>query len=393
MSLVFGYANPVLQRVLLELCFSDEATNPVFRQPRLKLLDQALKDDVLSGEQLRVLSLLYRSTSIDGISTESVAKVVGMYKHTFCRNNLMLYRLGQVQAQFTQAGFAPMIGLKGLPAIAYLQLGVGARPMADIDVLIPHLQDRPEQAYAILDASGFKLKGSGFRSVTMTSPDNLEFDLHWYVHDWALGQELVDRIGEQAKPQTIGSQSFLIPCVEHHLAHTIAHGVLTNTLIYDARWVFDTVAVIKRTDNIDVDRFAEFANRTLAPQRIRDALSSLATELPDSINVDRAKLWRLHDAVNTNPIIVSWLYKQTPAPNLPEDQRPSPSRTDRIKSVLVSYIWIPRCLRKRQGLSFLGYFRWLGVFPPRTSGQAFWLLTKKILFRGPLFLYRVLAQK
>lgn len=393
MSLVFGYANPVLQRVLLELCFSDEATNPVFRQPRLKLLDQALKDDVLSGEQLRVLPLLYRSTSIDGISTESVAKVVGMYKHTFCRNNLMLHRLGQVQAQFTQAGFAPMIGLKGLPAIAYLQLGVGARPMADIDVLIPHLQDRPEQAYAILDASGFKLKGSGFRSVTMTSPDNLEFDLHWYVHDWALGQELVDRIGEQAKPQTIGSQSFLIPCVEHHLAHTIAHGVLTNTLIYDARWVFDTVAVIKRTDNIDVDRFAEFANRTLAPQRIRDALSALATELPDSITINRDQLWRLHTAVNTNAKAVTWLFTPGPVPADGQHDVVASPRMNLVKAVLIKCLWLPHELRKRQGLSFLGYWRWIESFPPLTQRQAAWRFFKDLLILGPTFIYRILARK
>jgi hypothetical protein len=393
MNLVSGYANPALQNVLLELCFSEEAINPTFRLPRLKMLDQALKDDVLSGEQLRVLPLLYRSTSVDGLSTESFAKVVGMYKHTFCRNNLLLSRLGQLQMQFNQAGFAPMIGLKGLPAIAYLKLGMGARPMADVDVLIPHLHERPEQAFAILEGSGFKLKGSGFRSVTMTSPDKLEFDLHWYVHDWALGQDLVDCIREHAKAQSLGSQSFLMPCVEHHLAHTIAHGVLTKTLMYDARWVFDTVSILKRTEYIDVDRFAEFANRVMAPQRIRDALSALATELPDAIAIDRAKLWRLHDAVSSNPKLVSWLYEQTPEPNLPAEQRPSSPRIDRVKAMLVSYFWVPRYLRKRQGLSFLGYVRWLESFPPRTYRNALWHFTKKIFLRGPVFLYRVLAPK
>jgi hypothetical protein len=227
----------------------------------------------------------------------------------------------------------------------------------------------------------------------MTSPDKLEFDLHWYISDWALGQDLVDRISEHAKQQTFGSQSFLIPCVEHHLAHTIAHGVLTNTLIYDARWVFDTVAVFKRTHHFDVDRFAEFAHRVMAPQRIRDALSALATELPDTIAIDRAKLWRLHDAVSSNPKLVSWLYGQTPVPNLPAEQRPSSTRIDRVKAMFVSYFWVPRYLRKRQGLSFLGYVRWLESFPPRTYKNALWHFTKKIFLRGPVFLYRVLAPK
>ena len=393
MSLVFGHANPALQTVLLELCFSDEADKPAFRQPRFKKLDQALIDDVLSGEQLRVLPLLYRSVPMEVMSNASINKVVGMYKHTFCRNNLMLNRLWQVQTAFARAGFEPMIGIKGLPAIAYLQLGLGARPMADVDVLIPRMHERPEQTLNILRGLGYQLKGSGFRFLAMTSPENLELDLHWYVHDWALGQDLVDIIVKHAAPRTFASQTFLIPCVEHHLVHTIAHGVLTKTLTYDARWVFDTVAVLKRTEHIDIDLFAEFANRAAAPQRIRDALLALANELPESITLDRSQLRRLHDAVNTNAKIVSWLYEQTPTPNLPPEQLRGTPRLDRIKGMLIAWVWMPRYLRKRQGLSFLSYWRWLGEFPPVTHRQAAWNVVKKLLLRGPTFLYRVVAQK
>jgi hypothetical protein len=393
MSLVFGYANPTLQKVLLELCFSDETDNPAFRHPRLKILDQSLKDDVLSGEQLRVLPLLYRSGPINGMSDESVNKVVGSYKHTFCRNNLMLHRLGQVQTAFNQTGFAQMIGLKGVPAIAYLQLGIGARPMADVDVLIPRVQERPELALAILNGLGYSVKASGFRSITLISPENLELDLHWYMHDWALGQDLVDIVCERARRDIFGTQTFLVPCVEHHLAHTIAHGVLTKTLTYDARWVFDTVAVLKRTEHFDINRFAEFANCVMAPQRIRDALSALATELPDSIKIDRASLLWMRDAVSSNSKIISWLYQQTPTPNLPSEQLQGTPRLDRIKSMLIHHIWLPRYLRHRQDLSVLSYWSWLDAFPPLTQRQGVWQYVKKIFSRGPLILYSLLTQK
>ncbi len=393
MSLVFGHANPALQTVLLELCFSDKADKPAFRQPRFKKLDQALIDDVLSAEQLRVLPLLYRSVPMEVMSTASINKVVGMYKHTFCRNHLMLHRLGQVQAVFDRAGFAPMIGLKGLPSIAYVNEGLGARPMTDVDVLIPNLHLRPVQALTILNSLGYQIKSSDFRSVTMLSPENLEIDTHWYVHDWALGQDLVDIIVKHAVPQTFASQTFLVPCVEHHLAHIIAHGVLTKTLTYDARWVFDTVAVLKRTERMDIDRFAECANRVAAPQRIRDALLALANELPDSITLDRTQLRCLHDAVNTNSKIVSWLYEQTPTPNLPPEQLRGTPRMDRIKGMLIAWFWMPRYLRKREGLSFFSYWRWIDKFPPVSHRQAAWNCVKKLLLRGPKFLYQVVAQK
>lgn len=399
MSLVFGMANPTLQKVLLELCFSDQAVNPEFRQPRIQALDQALKDDVLSGEQLRILPLLYRLTRLtpmDGMSAGSMTKMLGMYKHTLCRNNLMLHRLAQVQAELVQAGFAPMIGLKGLPAIAYLQEGVGARPMADIDVLVPHLHERPQQILDILSRMGYRIKGTGFRSLTVTSQENLELDLHWYVHDWAIGQDLVDLISQHARPHSFDSHAFLIPCVEHHLAHTIAHGVLTKTLTFDARWVFDTVAVLRRfrgDEFILPNRFAEFANRVAAPQRVRDALAALANDLPDAVDVDRELLWKLHESVNTNTKFVSWLYNHTPTPNIGEANLTPVPRLDQLRAVMINYIWLPFCLRGRQGVSFLTYIAWFSDFPPLTKRQAAWHFLKKICTRGPRSLYRLLALK
>jgi hypothetical protein len=393
MSLVFGKANPALQKVLLELCFSDETGKDLLKQSHLKILDRALIDDVLSGEQLRVLPLLYRLVPIDSLSTESAIKVVGTYKHTFCRNSLMLNRLGQVQLALNQAGFAPMIGLKGLPSIAYLNAGLGARPMADVDVLIPNLHQRPDQVLTVFNSLGYKIKGSGFRSLTMISPENLELDLHWYVHDWALGQNLVDIIGAQANTHILGSQIYLIPCVEHHLAHTIAHGVLTRTLTYDARWVFDAVAILMRTRSVDVDRFAEFANRVAAPQRIKDALSAILNELPDSIAIDRAQLCAMNSAIRTNARVISWIYKQTPVPNLPSEKIINSSRMDRLKGVMITFVLMPRYLRKHEGLSFISYWRWCDAFPPVSHGQAALMFIKRILEKGPKFLYRIIVGK
>jgi hypothetical protein len=218
MSLVFGHADPALQRALLELCFSSERHDSCFRVPRIHTLDQALINDTLSGEQLRILPLLYRLSSLEEMSKGSKAKIINMYKHTLCRNSLMLDRLFHIQQRFTDIGFEPMIGLKGLPALSYLNLGLGARPMADVDILVPGIQKRPHEALNVLNEMGFKKKGTGFRSLTVVSPEGLEFDIHWYLHDWALGDQLVQAVKAFATTSQIGSQHILIPCVEHHLA-------------------------------------------------------------------------------------------------------------------------------------------------------------------------------
>jgi len=405
MNLVLGLANPALQKVLLELCFSDEKANPDFSQPRLLMVDDALRQDVLSGEQLRVLPLLYRLSTLAGMSRDSVTKIVGIYKHTYCRNNLMLHRLARVQQAFNAAGFGSdvesgsdsgggsLIGLKGLPAIAYLDQGIGARPMADVDVLIANVHKRPEQALSILTGLGYRVKNSGIRSLTLTSAERLELDLHWYVQDWALGQDLVDHIGAHATSHKFGLQSFRIPCVEHHLAHTIAHGAFSNTLTYDARWVFDAVGVLKRVKPLDVDLFAQFANRVAAPELIKSALSALVIDLPEQVQIDRDQLQRINRAVKTNAKITSWLYRQTPRPNSDETTVVGMSRVDRFKTRVICHVWLPRYLNRRVGLSWLGYWRWVDHFPPLTRQQAIRQIFNKVFVRGPLFLYQFVAQK
>jgi len=177
------------------------------------------------------------------------------------------------------------------------------------------------------------------------------------------------------------------------LAHTIAHGVLTKTLTFDARWIFDTVAILQRAASLDISRFVEFANRLAAPQRIRDALTSIAGEVPESIPIDRALVGDLRDAVHSNSRIVSWLYTQTPTPNIGEENLSCTPRLDRIKAMLIHFIWLPMYLRKRQGLSLLSYFQWLDAFPPVTKSQAALRLFIKICVRGPVLLYRLTLQK
>jgi len=392
MSLVFGYSNPALQKVLLELCFGGNISLEE-SEFSIRLLDQSLIDDTLSGEQLRVLPLLYRLTSLEGLSAESKLKIVNIYKHTLCRNSLMLDRLSKVQQRLEAAQFDPIIGLKGLPALAYLKQGIGARPMADVDVLVPGMQKRSTDALAIFKEMGYVNKGNSFRSITLLSPENLEFDIHWYLHDWALGDNLVDLVKESAKPHAFSSHNFLIPCLEHHLAHTLAHGVYTNTLTFDARWVFDFIGVFKNATCINEDRFVQFVNKLVAPELIREALQSLADELPKSIQIDRALLIRFKDRISTNSAWVSWLYKQNPTPNLPIDMRRGTSRLDRMKQLIIFYSLNARLVRTIHGLTFLEYMSYSQNFTTPSKLDGFKQLVKKVFVRLPILFYRLLMQR
>jgi hypothetical protein len=385
MNLVMGYANPKLQRALLQLAFADEKLSA-----DLAMLDDALIRDTLSGEQLRVLPLLYRTACLDGLSAESRTKVIGIYKHTLCRNTLMLNHLDQLQIRFRSLGFEPMIGLKGIPALAYLGEGLGARPMADVDVLVAGLDRRLPEALMTLSEMGYQQKSIGVRAMTVVSKDGREIDMHWQVHDWALGEHLVEWVQKEAREHTFAARTFLIPCVGHHLAHTLAHGVMTNTLTFDARWVFDFLAVYRRHPDFDEDRFAEFANQVAAPELIRNALQALIDETPASVCIDREKLSRLKTLVKTNGSIVTWLYTSTPKPNIAPSPFTRTSRVDRVKQLIISYYLMPK---KINAMTCGGYWRYcLDLWGDRRSKPlgGFGLAFKKIILRGPVWFYRLL---
>ena len=189
----------------------------------------------------------------------------------------------------------------------------------------------------------------------------------------------------------------LIPCLEHHLAHTLSHGLFTRTLKFDARWVFDFVAVYltakATTKDINIERFAEFANSVSAPQLIREGLDALCLDLPSSIDINRQGLLELKNAVQTNSRFVSWLYKQTPIPNLTVKHPAHGRRLDFFKQLMVVYWWTPRQVKTKSQVSFFNYYCWLVDFPPPSKPRSFILWMKKIINRTPSFFTRILIKR
>lgn len=389
MSIVFGHSNPPLQKHLLELCFGR-----IFDDKAIHAIDEALIQDTLSSEQLRVLPLLYKKSALNELSASSNAKVINIYKHTLYRNSVMLARLGIVQSKLCASGFNPLIALKGLPALAYINQGLGARPMADVDILVPQLNHRMADATNLFEVMGFHLKAPpSFRSMTLLSPEALELDLHWYLHDWAPGDQLVSAVNKRATEYKFLTHQFRIPCIEHHLAHLLAHGVYSSNLRFDARWVFDFVATLQAAHTLNVELFADFANQTHAPECLSEALKSLAIELPETISVDRQQLLDLRNALVSNSRFVSWLYKQSPIPNTPEGTTVGLPRMNRFKSLLIAYWLTPKILKHKLNIDFFEYFGRLQGLQTPTKSKIFFYFVQKLLTRGPILLFRLTFSK
>jgi hypothetical protein len=224
---LYGVTKSEQLRALIEICF-----NPSVEKISYQLVDEGIQTDTLSGEQYRVLPLLYNKADLNQFSEFTASKIKSAHKHTLYRNHLLLHRAIKFKEALEEAGFTKSIFLKGVAHSLRAGSGIGSRPMVDIDILVKDLHKKPQQFLRLLEQHEFKVIGSSSRSLTAISPEGFEFDVHWYLSDWALSDELVDNLFDNADSIIFRGQKFLVPCIEHHFIQVLAHGVLNPSLTF-----------------------------------------------------------------------------------------------------------------------------------------------------------------
>ncbi|MEK7943271.1 nucleotidyltransferase family protein [Pigmentiphaga sp. YJ18] len=306
---LFGVADPTVQRALLELSF---AARPAERD--LAVLEQAIQADALTDGQNRMLPGISQRLPAGGLSVFAESRVRGAFKHTLYRNHLLLDRAQRLRQALSRAGLGECVFLKGVAASLTSPHGLGGRPMADIDLLLNGIQRRPQEVLAFFAEQGMTRKGNTLRSITWLSPERFEFDVHWYLHNCALRQSSVDRLCAHARVVEHAKGRFTIPCVEHNLAHVLAHGVLAPSVQYDGRWAVDALAILVQRPALDAGRFLSFVNEFAVPDAVRIALRVLAEQTPASIEFDRESVSALAAGVRRGRPGSFWLYYRAPGP-------------------------------------------------------------------------------
>lgn len=392
MSAIFGYEQPRIQQAMLELSFSSRSIDSARQQQNIQLIDAGIQKDVLTSEQRRLLPTLTQPAVLHRLSAGSQTTIRGFYKYTLCRNSLMLSQVQQLECKLLAAGFEPMIALKGMAALAYTARGVGSRYMADVDVLIPNLHQRPEETLRIVESLGLTKAGSSFRSVTLRSTHGLEFDLHWYLHDWALDPRLVDLVRERSVMASIGQFNLRVPCLEHHLAHSVAHGVF-SVGEPSCRWVFDVLTVLCGDKRVDMERFCEFANRVDAPKCVATALTELAQTLPADIEFDRSTLLEISAQIKPRSRLVHWLYDRSVVVASNQQGKARHSRLSLMKQYLVAGVYLPWLVKQNGQATFWRYWGWRQAFPPPSTGASIRGFFRELWQRGPVLLSRLFAAR
>jgi hypothetical protein len=232
-------------------------------------------------------------------------------------------RLGQARAlasAFAQADI-PLLLVKGLPLAMQVYSSLAARPMGDLDLVVPY--PRAEAAAALLVERGWRpaptpLKGAEDPATCKRHPwlcqprplaaldpvyrqvrsghafrhaDGSELDLHWFVFHEQCTPGIDDDLWAHAQPL---NGPLLAPAAADHLLLLLAHGCRWD-LQPPIRWVADAVLLL-RNGSLDWDRFLAVAQQrrlaAVAEPLLTYLVETFAIAVPAAVPPALARLAR-----------------------------------------------------------------------------------------------------
>jgi len=232
----------------------------------------------LDQGSFRLLPLLYTNLRQQGVDEPGMGKLKGVYRQSWSKNQTLFHEIARVVKRLQSAGIRTML-LKGAPLSLLYYQNNGARPMADIDVLVPRKE--ATSACRLLDEEGWhsllpltEMDLQYGHAIQLENSAGREFDLHWRPFSGCCDAHDND-FWEGAVDVVMGDVTALAPDPTHMLFHVIIHGVPGNP-VPPIRWIADAVSLV-RTPGVTIDwqRLINLSEKHLVGLRLKVGLRYL----------------------------------------------------------------------------------------------------------------------
>ena len=248
--------------------------------------------DTTDESSFRLLPLVYRNLRDQRLEHPRMRLLRGIHRQAWYRNQLLLQEVYPVLRSMHEAGFRTLL-VKGIPLAKLHYRDLGARPMRDLDVVVP--SEEGPRALDFLKSLGWKAKTwhpakpapyyFRFRhSVSFIRDTERELDLHWHVLFDCRCREADAQFWSAAVPLSLDGIETRTLCPTDHLLHVCAHGIAWNELP-PIRWIADSMELLRRPETIRWDRLLEHARRFRLSLGLRSAFRLLVDEYDAPIPV------------------------------------------------------------------------------------------------------------
>lgn len=228
----------------------------------------------------RLLPLVWSNLTRQGAQDARLTALARRHQVTVDANRRLVREAGELIGALGAAGI-PTVVLKGGALITGIYDDPGARPLSDVDVLVP----LPYAADA-----GRVLRGLGFASqgpmtpaalrlthaMPWARPDRASIDLHWHVFEECCRAGDDDDLWAASTPAEIGGAATRVLAREDQLVHVCVHGEKW-VHVPGIRWIADAVAIIRR-GGVRWERLVEQAAKHRFAMRLHAQLAYLADE-------------------------------------------------------------------------------------------------------------------
>jgi hypothetical protein len=221
---------------------------------------QAVDFDESDGPEQRLLPLAYANLGERIASDPDYGRAKGIYRRAWTHNQLLFNRAAPALEALREAGIETML-LKGAPLALLHYPSLGARPMADVDVLVG--PGRAADAMRVLRDRGWAAHDEpGEQVIRFHHSHDFgdggmgHLDLHWF----SLWESSSDApLWERSRPLTLAGVPSLAPDPADLLLIVSAHGSPRDP-VPAFRWVADAAAIC-RTAPVDWDRLVAESHR------------------------------------------------------------------------------------------------------------------------------------
>jgi Uncharacterised nucleotidyltransferase len=247
-------------------------------------LDLARLDDASQ----RLLPLVYRNLARHGVTVPNPAPLAAAYQTTWSWNQRLFQRTTEVLAVLDRAGIDAIV-LKGMALMATCYRDLGARPMGDVDILVP--APLAARALEALNVEGWVSRYSitpAFMRVKHASPmvgrRGEECDLHWRTFEEAAEAGADEELWAASRRVEFHGARFRVFCPTDQLLHVCIHGARWAWLP-GVRWVADALLIL-RAGGIDWERLVAQAVARRFVLRLRETLCYLDSFMGGTVSSD-----------------------------------------------------------------------------------------------------------
>ncbi len=275
-----GHLWPTAEQLLLLHAAVDEGDTAISA-----FLEWASRIDLeqeFSPGSFRLLPLVFHNVQGLGLRHALLPRLRGVYRKAWVETHQLMHRTRPVVEALRSEGIDVLL-LKGAPLVLSYYRSHALRPMADLDVAVPH--ERARDALAVLRAMGWRGRYMAspdalrFRhAIQLFGPDGTELDLHHRVMFEAMRDDADARFWNATEPLDYGGVPVRQLDPTAALLHTVVHGVRANRET-PVRWIPDALVILRRRGaEVDAGRLLDTARAIRATARLALGLELLAGE-------------------------------------------------------------------------------------------------------------------